>query len=143
MTGLSLFLLPELSGSRIALAAMTGGFVAWIVTRIQALGKGHRMTAAILRYCARLPLIALAESVRVAFAALGRTTPEGEMTQIPFDPGGDDPDSAGRRAAVVWGLSLAPNTIVIEIDRPGELFVHRLLPSVDRAGSGGDRKWPL
>lgn len=84
----------------------------------------------------------------VVFAALGRRlfrgqTVEGVFRTIPFDPGGDDPESAARRALILAAGSLAPNTYVIDVDRErGFLLVHQLVPTREPPGKG-DREWPL
>jgi multisubunit Na+/H+ antiporter MnhE subunit len=71
----------------------------------------------------------------------GRCT-DGAFHSIPFDPGGDDPTSAARRALVIAGLSVAPNTFVVDIEpERGTILIHQL------TGRGppdeGDRKWPI
>ncbi len=72
-----------------------------------------------------------------------RRSVHGVFRAIPFAGGGDDPASAARRALVIAGASLAPNTYVIAIDRDAELLlVHQLVPSPEPPGRG-DREWPL
>jgi hypothetical protein len=56
----------------------------------------------------------------------------GRVVEVPFAATGEDPRSAARRAVAVAGGSLAPNTIVIEIDAErGVLVRHELV------GDGG------
>ncbi len=74
--------------------------------------------------------------------ASGRCVP-GCFRVIPFDPGGDDPRSAARRAAVIFGVSLEPNSYVITIDRTCDrMMIHQLVSSAKMPGNG-DREWPL
>jgi multisubunit Na+/H+ antiporter MnhE subunit len=43
----------------------------------------------------------------------------------------DDPEDAARRALLVAGLSVAPNTVVVGLDAErGELLAHQLVPDV-------------
>lgn len=62
----------------------------------------------------------------------------GAMTRVPFRFGGPGRDDVGRRAAVVAGMSLAPNGFVVGQDGD-ELIVHQLAPGP----VGGDPEWPL
>ena len=81
-----------------------------------------------------------AEAVRVALSALRVERPAGTFDVVPVDPGGDAA-STGRRGLVIARASLAPNSLVVTLDRANRaMLVHRLLP--DRASSG-DREWPL
>jgi len=75
--------------------------------------------------------------------ALHRDPIQGEMLEVPFAPGGADPRSAARRALVLAGVTVAPNTLAIRIDsRRSLLQVHRLVPQPHPPG-GGDREWPI
>ncbi len=48
---------------------------------------------------------------------------------IPFDVGGDNPESAARRALAVIFTTISPDTVVIAIDRNKELMlVHQIKP---------------
>ncbi len=68
---------------------------------------------------------------------------EGVFSTIPFDPGGDDPQQAARRALITVGITLAPNTYVIGMDRQqGLILVHQLIPTRQPPGNG-NREWPL
>lgn len=97
------------------------------------------LAAANVRYA--VPVAALAQLPVVAWSvvrdtaivtgallrALGGTPPDDRLQRVPFDPGGDDPVSAARRALVVAGTSASPNSIVVDADAErGILIVHRL-----------------
>lgn len=57
-----------------------------------------------------------------------RSRPTGSILEEPFEATGEDPRSAARRALAVAGGSLAPNTIVVEIDpERGVLVRHELV----------------
>ena len=94
------------------------------------------------RVASRLPRMII-ESVQVSLSALSSHIPEGTFQVVPIDPGGDDARSVGRRGLVVAGASLAPNSLVVTLDRDhGAMLVHRLLPGADSKASS-DREWPL
>jgi multisubunit Na+/H+ antiporter MnhE subunit len=63
--------------------------------------------------------------------ALGRALPSrptGRIVEEPFEATGEDPRSAARRALAVVGGTLAPNSIVVEIDADrGVLVRHDLV----------------
>lgn len=48
----------------------------------------------------------------------------GELKTVDFDPGGSDPRSAARRALAVTFTTLAPNFIVLRIDRKERLLLY-------------------
>lgn len=100
-----------------------------------------------LRLLLRLPWRVLADCGIVGMALwrqiVQRQNVDGAFRIVPFDSGGDDAVSTARRALVTAGVSLAPNTYVVAVDRQrGVLLVHQLVPSSEPPG-GGDREWPL
>ncbi len=92
-----------------------------------------------------LPWQVVTDSVRVfavAARALVQSRGRGQFLHVPFDPGGEDPASAGRRALVVGGLSVTPNAIAVQVEpHKRRLLVHQLAPAP--APGKGDRQWPL
>lgn len=100
-----------------------------------------------LRPFRHLPGWLLADCILVA-AALARALfqrekIEGFFLTIPFDPGGEDAESAARRALVMAGACLTPNSYIVTIDAEhGQLLIHQLVPSSQPPGAG-DREWPL
>jgi multisubunit Na+/H+ antiporter MnhE subunit len=71
----------------------------------------------------------------LARALISRKRPTGAYQAIPFPAGGDDAESAGLRAFSAAAGSLAPNSVVIDIDPKRDLMVlHKLIP-----GSGPTR----
>jgi len=96
-----------------------------------------------LKHFRRLPGKVLADCGIVGAALLRREKSTGIFRTIPFAPGGEDAESAARRALVVAGASLAPNTYVVAIDTErGQLVLHQLVPTAQPPG-GGDQEWPL
>jgi multisubunit Na+/H+ antiporter MnhE subunit len=63
----------------------------------------------------------------------GRRRMSGAFRVIAFDPGGDDPTSAARRALLTAAISATPNTYVVGIDRGRNMMlVHQLVPAPKR-----------
>jgi hypothetical protein len=63
----------------------------------------------------------------------------GNFQQVPFNVGGADPVSATRRALVMGGISLPPNTFAAGVEGKGTLIVHQLV--FERGPANPD--WPL
>lgn len=100
------------------------------------LGKLGRLPGKVVKDCA---IVAAA----LWRALVRREKVEGVFRTIPFDPGGEDAESAARRALVVAGVCVAPNTFVVALEEErGLILVHQLVPSAQPPG-GGDREWPL
>jgi multisubunit Na+/H+ antiporter MnhE subunit len=98
------------------------------------------------RFC-RLPIRVVVESGIVGVALwrqiVGRQDVQGTFRLVPFNCGGEDAMSGARRALVTAGVSLAPNTYVVELDRKqGVMIVHQLVPPTEPPGHG-DEEWPL
>ena len=92
----------------------------------------------------RLPAKALADCA-VLLLALGRNDVKGEFRAVPFDKGfgGRRGESAARRALVIAGASLTPNTVAVAVDEDRDLLLfHQLVPTRKPPGDG-DRLWPL
>ncbi len=72
-----------------------------------------------------------------------RRRPDDQLTTVaaqPFQPGGDHPEDAARRALVILGSSLAPNGFVVGLPRDGQaLRLHRLA----QAAPSRDTRWPV
>lgn len=80
-------------------------------------------------------------TVVLARALAGRP-PDDRIVELPFAPGGDDPESAARRALAVAGISTSPNGIALDIDAERRVVrVHQL--SVSRASAPLSEEWPL
>lgn len=127
-----------------AVAAAVGATGATVVARVG--GLHFRVHLRWLRRFIRLPWRVLADC-GIVTAALGcalvrRRPVEGYFRTVPFDPGDNRGDSAARRALVAAGISIAPNTFVVAIDREHHLLViHQLVPSA-RPPRGEDEEWP-
>jgi multisubunit Na+/H+ antiporter MnhE subunit len=75
--------------------------------------------------------------------AIHRKPIQGRLWSIPFEPGGEDDESASRRALVLAMVSITPNTLAIAIDRKkGVLILHQLVYTGKEPGQG-DQKWPI
>ncbi len=127
---------------------LTGGFVAGIAAiaaaAVREQSEIHYATKwSWLAHFARLPVkvlcdcfVVLAAVCRRPFLARG----SGRSAEFEFNPGNDHPESKARRALVTAGVSLAPNSFVIGIDRENHrLLVHELVPARDAP----DKNWPI
>lgn len=89
----------------------------------------------------RVPRQALIDCARVLGVLLdlarGQRV-EGRMRALPFNVGTDAPLDAGRRALVVFGVSLAPNAVAVRF-QDDALILHQLVPS----SLPNDSEWPL
>jgi multisubunit Na+/H+ antiporter MnhE subunit len=55
---------------------------------------------------------------------------EAQLRAVPFDSGGDDPESAARRALAIMYTTIPPNFVVVGIDREKNLMlVHQVSPT--------------
>ena len=68
------------------------------------------------------------------FAALAKhlmgKKSEAQLRAVPFDSGGDDPESAARRALAIMYTTIPPNFVVVGIDRKRDLMlVHQVSPT--------------
>lgn len=100
-----------------------------------------------LRHFRHLPGRLLSDCAIVAGALvralLRREKIEGTFRTIPFDPGGEDAESAARRALVMAGACLTPNSYIVAVDAErGQLLLHQLVPSPQPPGAGNP-EWPL
>lgn len=79
----------------------------------------------------RRPLAAIPRDLAWLAGALV-SRPDGELFEVPFAPGGSDPRGAARRVLAGTAGSLAPNTVIVEVDEErGVLLAHRLVARGD------------
>jgi multisubunit Na+/H+ antiporter MnhE subunit len=79
------------------------------------------------------PWYVLAGSAAIFWALakrfLGKES-EAQFRVVPFRAGGDDSESAARRALAIIGISISPETIVVGIDRRrGFMLLHLIAPT--------------
>lgn len=123
------------------------GATATMIAARQRMARGAVRIRWLALLAGRLPPQALRDC-GIVFAALWRQVVrreqvEGAFRVIQFDPGGDDAYAAARRALVVAGVSLPPNSFVAAIDaEQGKLLIHNLVPPAHAPG-GPDVEWPL
>lgn len=90
----------------------------------------------------RLPGRALADC-GVVLQALRRRRVSGGFRAIPFDKDHTLRTDSTRRALVIAGVSVAPNSIVITVDpKRDRLLVHQLIHTSNPPGDG-DPLWPV
>jgi hypothetical protein len=129
-------------------AVMVGGIGVLSLAALQRRDRRHAFRASwLIIYARRLVPGLLGDTYRVLIAhplavLTKRCPPGGRFIALPFDPGGDDPTSAGRRVAVLYGSSLTPNAVPIFVDEERRVLVlHQLHPG--RESGAGDREWPM
>lgn len=140
-----------LFAGEISLTEMAAGLPTAAIAAAYALALRHseahrlRLSAPWLRVIGKPLLSVFPDALRVGrvlLRALWRR-PEGQLGVIarqPFDHGGEDAASAGRRALVILGTSLAPNGYVLSsAEEMDALVLHRLVPVPPSPG----REWPL
>jgi multisubunit Na+/H+ antiporter MnhE subunit len=121
---------PELlTGVVVALLALA---LAVVVRRSSTVHAQVRIS--MLRHAWRLPLLLIADTVRVSATVLrtltGRRGPQGRLRAVRYRATTDSSPDVGRRVLTEWGASIAPNRYVIGIDREAEvLLVHELAPA--------------
>ena len=135
---------PELVSA--CIAAAIGATVAFALASCSAQKFGARWDWLPI-YARRLPLAIVSETWMLLGpmlwkAIFDRAHARGRFIALPFDPGGDDPHSASRRVAVIYGSSITPNAVPIFIDdQHGLLVLHQL--EARQEPSAGDREWPV
>jgi hypothetical protein len=135
-----LCLAGKLTAQNAVAAALVAALVATMRARASRLGLARfRPDPAWWPVLGRLPRQVLGDTATVLGAAV-RGPSGGSESRVPFDPGGPDARSAARRALVVTGVSLPPNSLVLEVE-PDALLVHQLEPAPPPGH--GDREWPL
>lgn len=110
-------------------AAIFGAAAAGLATLVSATGLVRfRLDVRWVGELLRLPFDIARGSVRVALV-LVRWRPGSHQGALPFDPGGDDPASVNRRAAATLLGTVAPDVVVVELDRDERVLrYHRLTP---------------
>lgn len=141
-----LLLANSLSWQEVVAGTILAGIAALAVTVTCRAGALHFQPRwRWLRFFRRLPSRVPADCAIMASVLvrtlLRREKIEGAFRTIPFDPGGNDAESAARRALVVVGAGLTPNTYVVAVDvECGQLLIHQLVPLPQLPGMG-NREW--
>jgi multisubunit Na+/H+ antiporter MnhE subunit len=145
--GLYLLLTGKLDWAEFIAGAVAAGLGVTGASTVAVAGRLHfRPRLGWLRHAVGLPRRVLADCAIVAaalYSAIMRRCVPGSFRTIPFDPGDDSGESAARRALVAIGVSIAPNTFVVAIDREHrQMLVHELVRS-SRPPGDGNQEWPL
>ena len=114
--------LEELCG---AVAAAIGAVAAIAVRRSGLLDA--RPDLRMLARTARLPLQILVEFWWITAALLRGRRPHGGYVATPFEAGGDDPDSRGRRAIAGIADTISPNVVFVDTDVERDLALRHAL----------------
>lgn len=143
LAGLYLFLAGTVDAVELTAMAICAGAGTAMAIALEDVAKRNYLLMpppkAILRpLLALLPELLLVGRELVAAIVVGPSRQRGEFTRQPFEPGGDDPRAAARRALTVIGVSLAPRTFVVR----GELSDHLLTHGLPPKPPSPDRVWP-
>ena len=143
--GVYLLLAGKTSGAELAAGAALALIATVALTKVR-LESGARfdLKAGWLRPLATVPGKMLSDCFVVLAAdcaRVSRSRGSGRLSEREFNPGRNDPESRTRRALVTAGVCMAPNSIVLAIDREARrLLVHELVPTKDEPR---DPNWPL
>jgi len=129
---------------------LAGAIIASLATIVMAgaASEGRPSTRAPwhwLSHYARIPAAILRDvfivSARILWSLKSGEPLVGRIVRVPYDPGdrGSDLDQ-GREGLVVFGISAAPNTVVLDVDLRGDLVIHQL---VFQDIPQESRRWPL
>jgi hypothetical protein len=114
--------LEELAG---AFAAAIGAVAAVAVRRSGLLDA--RPDPRMLAKTAKLPLQIVVEFWWMTAALFRGRGPRGGYVATPFEAGGDDPDSRGRRAIAGIADTISPNVMFVDVDRERDLALRHAL----------------
>lgn len=143
--GVYLLLAGKTTGAELVVGAALALIATVALTRVR-LKSGARFETKLawLRPLAPVPWRMVSESFLVLGANCARpfrARGSGRFSEREFSPGNNHPPSRTRRALVTAAVSLAPNSIVLKIDREAHrLLVHELVPTKDVPR---DPEWPL
>ena len=145
-TAIEVLLVGKFDTQETPVGAAVGALAAYgVLAATRAGGQRYAFRWSWLRIVPVL-LVHVVRDTALVFGALlrrcaGGPLPHDRILEIPFDPGGDDPQSVTRRALAIEAVSFAPNSIVLDVDRPrGIMRVHYLLSDVKPPAS---REWPV
>ncbi|MDT7952509.1 MAG: hypothetical protein RQ966_13480 [Acetobacteraceae bacterium] len=133
------------AGELIACSVVTVGASLYAFALFRSGSLGMRLAARGLTSLLRGSTAVVLDLGRVGWAllqAVGRRPEavQGTIVSVPFRIGGLEPEDAGRRAAVVLAMSIAPNGFAVGVDQQRDLLlVHQLTP----VAAGNDTEWPL
>ena len=145
-TAIEVLLVGKLDPQETPVGAVVGALAAWgTISVLRASGEAYRLRWRWLAIVPRLVAGVVRDTLRVFGLLLRRLAggplPDDRTVEIPFDCGGDDPESNARRALAVAAVSCAPNSIVLDLHRArGTLRVHYLDGNVPKPRSA---EWPL
>ena len=127
--------LPELAAGAVAAAIGASGAVLVQRQRQMALRPRARWLRGAWRPLAGMVGDLVPLTRVLVTRGLLRRSGSGVLVEVPFDATGDEPEEAAYRALTEALGSLAPNTIVVDVDRErGMLVAHQLRPT-HRVGS--------
>ncbi len=144
-----LFILYEVLAGSLSWPEAAAGMLASLLATIAVLAPGREQHLGRMPWswwlvlARRIPRQMVVDTARVLGAAVGRSAPSGSFRHLPFEAGGDDPVSGSRRALVIAGASIAPNSYIAQVEPEHErLLTHQLVVTEEPPGRG-DTRWPI
>ena len=143
LAGLYLFLAGSIDAVEIIAMVFCAAVGTALATALEVVAKRNYLPRPPPRAIA-MPMLALVPELLVVGRELvsvvvsGESRMRGAFVQQPFEPGGDDPRAAARRAITIIGVSLAPRTFAIRGERTNQLLTHGLPPKPPSP----DKAWP-
>lgn len=143
---LELLLVGKLDPQETPVGIAVGALAALATVRVlDARGERYRPRAGWLALLPRIVFAVARDTLRVFGLLLRRLAggplPEDRIVELPFEAGGDDPESKAHRALAVAAVSSAPNSVALGVVRErGVIRVHYLDAAAPRPRSA---EWPL
>ena len=143
LSGLYLFLAGTIDSIELTAMTVCAGAGTILAVALERVAKRNYVplapSRAILKpFFALLPELVIVGRELMAAILVGATRQRGAFVQQPFEPGGDTPRDAARRAITIIGVSLAPRAFVVRGERTDRLLLHTL---PEKAAST-DTAWP-
>lgn len=132
IVGLEMLFVGKVDPQETPVGAAVGLFAALLaVLTLRFAGLRYRFRLAWLASAPQVAYNVVRDTWLLAAVLLRRLVtgklPDDRFENVPYRYGGDDPEAAAARAAVVFGTNAAPNTLVISLDRESDtLRLHRL-----------------
>lgn len=138
LAGFYLLLASKVAWPELVVGAAAASLAATAALAMRTAGKLRYQFR--VRWLAKLASVgrqAFSDSVTVAAAIgwrlTGRSRGQGRFRTVVIEAGDDDPSAALRRALLIAGISVTPNSFLIAIDAAtNRALVHQLVPSSGR-----------
>ncbi len=145
-TAVEVLLVGKFDVEETPVGAVVGALAAFgTLAALGASGERYRFRVAWLGLVPKLAVNVVRDTL-VVFGVLlrrlaGGPLPQDRIVDVPFEPGGEDPESNARRALAIEAVSFAPNSIALAIEGAHKTMrVHYLVPPKRKPSSA---EWPV